>query len=283
MTVAPDHTAESLLQEGNLPLEGNLPPLSYSAWPAPASVRGVFSTRRGGFSTGAWGDANGRNGLNLGGSCKDDASRVARNRARLADRLGVSVRWLQQVHGTRVIDRDSQDDDHRGADADAEETADGHVTTARGIALAVLVADCLPVLLADRAGGIVGAAHAGWRGLGAGILENTVAAMRARRPGAELIAALGPCIGPSAFEVGQDVLDAFIAHDVRAQAMFRHGTRAGKWWADLAGLATQRLQRLGVTSITNAGVCTVASRDDFWSYRRDRVCGRMAGIVWLQQ
>lgn len=253
-------------------------PTHHPAWPAAVGVKTLFTTRRGGASTGQWGDAQGRNGLNLGANCGDAPDRVAINRGRLADHVGMPVHWLNQVHGTQVLEIGAAG----GAEPAAADSGDAQVTTAPGVALGVLVADCLPVLLADRAGSIVGAAHAGWRGLSAGVLENTVAAMRARRPRAELIAWLGPCIGASAFEVGQDVLDAFVSNDARAAAMFRPGARPGKWWADLAGLATQRLARTGIASVTAAGACTVTQREDFWSFRRDGACGRMAGVIWLQ-
>ena len=253
-------------------------------WAAPARVRALFTTRHGGISTGQWGDANGQSGLNLGANCGDRPERVALNRQRLADHAGVPIRWLNQVHGTRVLDVEADpgcDDPNGGTRSPPAESADAQVTTMTGVALAVLVADCLPVLLADRAGSIIGVAHAGWRGLSAGVLEETIAVMRSRRPGAELIAWLGPCIGAGAFEVGQDVVDAFVAQEAQAAAMFRPGIRRGKWWADLAGLATRRLNRLGVPSVASAGACTVTDRASYWSYRRDGACGRMAGLVWL--
>ena len=258
-----------------------LQPMLQPAWPAPANVAALFTTRRGGASTAQWGDAQGCGGLNLGAHCGDLAERVALNRQRLADHVGRPVRWLNQVHGTRVL-AVAGGGEPDAVELDAFEPADAHVSTTADVALGVLVADCLPVLLADRNGSVIGAAHAGWRGLSAGVLENTVAAMRALMPDAELLAWLGPCIGPTAFEVGQDVLDAFVRGDPGAAALFRAGARPGKWWADLAGLAGRRLERLGVGSVTTAAHCTVGNRDDFWSYRRDGVCGRMAAVIWLQ-
>jgi YfiH family protein len=256
------------------------------SWAAPAArVKALFTTRRGGVSSGPWGGAQGRNGLNLGINCGDDPAQVAQNRCLLEAYVGVPIRWLVQVHGTRVIERDSALADttrRTGAAQVQDEHADAQVTVTRGTALGVLVADCLPVLLADRAGSIVGIAHAGWRGLAGGVLENTVASMRQRRPEADLVAWLGPCIGRSAFEVGEDVLNAFLARDATAGRFFRSTGAEGKWWADLSGLASQRLQALGIRSIASADACTVSREEDFWSYRRDGICGRMAGVIWLQ-
>ncbi len=243
-------------------------------WDAPASVGAACTTRAGGVSTGPWGDAEGEGGLNLGAACGDDAARVATNRARLEAAIGMPVRWLQQVHGAEVVETGRLDGEAPRADA--------HFTTDRGVALAVLVADCLPVLLADRAGSVVGAAHAGWRGLAAGVLESTVARIRARVPQAELVAWLGPCIGPAAFEVGTEVREAFVAADPGAAHHFVPGLREGKWFADLPALARRRLVRAGVAAITASGACTVADAASFWSYRRDRTCGRMAALVWLR-
>lgn len=248
------------------------------SWPAPANVKALFTTRHGGVSTGQWGNAHGESGLNLGTHCGDVPDRVAANRKCLADHVGAPVSWLNQVHGTKVVEVSAHGD---GSGSRAIGSGDAQVTTATGVALGVLVADCLPVLLADQSGSIIGAAHAGWRGLSAGVLENTVAAMRLRRPDAEFTAWLGPCIGAAAFEVGRDVMDAFVGDDPQAAAMFRTGARPGKWWADLAGLATHRLSRVGVSSLAAAGACTVTDRESFWSYRRDGVCGRMAAVIWL--
>jgi YfiH family protein len=251
-------------------------PVRHPDWAAPARVAALFTTRSGGVSTGQGGDRQGGNGLNLGANCGDSAERVASNRRRLAEYVGGPVSWLNQVHGTRVVEATAD------RAAGTPESADAQVATASGVALAVLVADCLPVLLADRAGTVVGAAHAGWRGLSAGVLENTVAAMRSRSARGDLVAWLGPCIGASAFEVGKDVLEAFTRDDAAAAALFRTGARPGKWWADLAGLARRRLDRLGVTAVSGAGACTVTERDACWSYRRDGACGRMAAVIWLR-
>ena len=248
-------------------------------WPAPPRVKALFTTRAGGVSTGRWGDGADGGGLNLGARCGDLPDRVARNRELLVSEVGRPIRWLEQVHGTRVVEvaADAATQDASVAPA----TADAQVTCDAGIALGVLVADCLPVLLADRAGSSVGVAHAGWRGLAAGVLENTVDLMRSRGSG-ELMAWLGPCIGPDAFEVGDDVLAAFTAQEAAAASHFRPGARADKWWADLPALAEQRLHALGVRAVQRAGLCTVSDRARFWSYRRDGECGRMAGVIWLQ-
>jgi YfiH family protein len=179
------------------------------------------------------------------------------------------------VHGIRVLEVAGTGD--AGAAEQARTAADAQVTTAPGIALGVLVADCLPVLLADRAGSVVGAAHAGWRGLAAGVLENTITLMRQRRPGADLIAWLGPCIGPAAFEVGEDVVQVFVTQDPQSAGSFVPAKAAGKWWADLPGLAARRLRRAGISSVDRADACTVNDPESFWSYRREPVCGRMAG------
>jgi len=276
---------------------GRRPPLVPTivpGWAAPKNVSAFFTTRRGGVSTGCWADAQGEGGLNLGNRCGDDPKRVADNRCRLEEAAGYSIRWLNQVHGARVIE--VCDSPGNGTSVGTKDTvvgtrhpvrpaaadADAHVTTIAGIGLGVLVADCLPVLLADRAGSIVGAAHAGWRGLAAGVLENTLSAMRLRRPHAEFVAWIGPCIGPTAFEVGEEVVDAFVSQDPRASSHFRPTTRPGKWRGDLAGLAAQRLARAATSSITSADACTVNDPVRFWSYRRDGTCGRMAGVIALR-
>jgi YfiH family protein len=243
-------------------------------WAAPAGVGALYTTRRGGVSSGAWGDLRGEGGLNLGANCGDDLAHVRTNRARLAGHVGMPVRWLHQVHGADVVEAVGVSPD--GVRADAQ------LTCEKDLALGILVADCLPVLLADRAGRIVGAAHAGWRGLAAGVLENTVAGMRARRPRADLVAWLGPCIGPDAFEVGPEVREAFVADDAQAAAHFRPGPLPAKWFADLAALARRRLARAGVDTVAGSGRCTATDGEAFWSFRRDGACGRMAALVWLR-
>ena len=264
-----------------------LVPAIVPCWPAPANVSALFTTRRGGVSTGCWADAQGGGGLNLGDRCGDDPKRVAANRRRLEEAVGYPIRWLNQVHGTRVIEVSDIPVDGTVADtqrspASAPPEADAQVTTIAGMGLGVLVADCLPVLLADRAGSIVGAAHAGWRGLAAGVLENTLSAMRLRRPDAEFLAWIGPCISSAAFEVGEEVVDAFVSQHPRASSHFRPAAHPGKWWGDLVGLAAQRLARAEALSVTSADTCTVGDPERLWSYRRDGACGRMAGVIALR-
>lgn len=238
-------------------------------WPAPDGVCALSTTRRGGVSVGP------RASMNLGRSVRDDATAVADNRKTLAQFLPAAPTWLNQVHGSAVATLDAQ------SVVGPPPVADAAVTRERGVVCAVLTADCLPVLFADRRGTAVGVAHAGWRGLHAGVLEATIAALRGL--GAtpdDLVAWLGPAIGPSRFEVGADVRDPFCAGDRDAPSWFTpHGP--GKWLADLYGLARSRLARSGVGSITGGGHCTYTDATRFFSYRRERDTGRMAALVWL--
>ena len=239
-------------------------------WPAPSRVRAFVTTRNGGVSAGPCAS------LDLGTVPPSDAARdelraVAENRRRVQAFLPSAPAWLEQVHGADVAVVASQ----RAA---SPLRVDAAVTREAGVVLAVRVADCMPVLFADSAGEVVGIAHAGWRGLAAGVLENTVAAMRCAPEG--VIAWLGPAIGPSAFEVGADVRDAFVNPDPRATAAFVAG-RPGKWHADLEALARMRLARAGVASIHGGGMCTASDSQRFFSFRRDRATGRMAAFVWL--
>ena len=232
-------------------------------WPAPANVRAFTTTRIGGFSKGQWGE------LNLGGSCGDDPSHVKQNRALLQTLLPCEPRWLRQVHGKKVAVWDE------GLDSKAE--ADAVTSQQTGQVCAVLTADCLPVLFCNKAGTKVAASHAGWRGLAAGVLEATVSAM-ACDPG-ELMAWLGPAIGPQAFEVGKDVYDAFLSLDTKNVAAFKpHGDR---WLADLYELARLALARIGIEQVSGGQHCTYSEPDKFFSYRRDGVTGRMASVIWL--
>jgi polyphenol oxidase len=235
-------------------------------WPVPTGVRAVCTTRAGGVSQGALG------GLNLGGHVGDEPVNVAANRAQFGAAIGVRPVFLQQVHGTDVLPIDATTPD--GAVADACTAVD------RGVACTIMVADCLPVLFTGPDGGRVAAAHAGWRGLAAGVLEHTVAAFGDTRP----MAWLGPCIGPNAFEVGDEVRAAFVAQSADAAACFRPGHALGKWWADLPALAGQRLRAAGVEAVYgNDGSdawCTVRNPLRFFSHRRDGVSGRFAAAVW---
>jgi len=235
-------------------------------WPAPARVRSLVTTRRGGVSTGAYAS------LNLGEHVGDDSRAVAENRAQLARRLPSAPRWLNQVHGTTVFCADSE------AIGDLPPMADAAFACQPGVVCAVMTADCLPVLLCDKAGQVVAVAHAGWRGLQAGVLERTVAAMGC--PGAQLLAYLGPAIGPEAFEVGDEVRAAFLKASDEAVAAFK-GLSPGKWLTNIYLLARQRLARLGVGAVYGGAYCTVHETERFFSYRRDGVTGRMASLIWL--
>lgn len=211
-------------------------------------------------------------GLNLGLNCGDDPAHVAINRQRVAELTGQPVSWLTQVHGNEVVSRPA---------SGASTCADAQISTEPGLALAVLVADCLPVLLADRQGRVIGAAHAGWRGLAGGVLENTVGRMCEHAAPADLVAWLGPCIGPAAFEVGDEVREAFLQHDPVAAAAFQSRLEPGKWLADLPRLARRRLTAAGVGQILDSQACTWSDPSRFWSYRRNPRCGRMAGLIWF--
>lgn len=177
--------------------------------------------------------------------------------------------WLRQVHGTRVVDLDQPAVNPEG---------DAATTRMPNRVCAIKVADCMPVLLADENGGVIGAAHAGWRGLGAGVLEATIAAMHL--PGKKIIAWLGPAIGPKVYEVGDEVRAAFVERDRAAEAAFTP-TRPGHWLLDLYQVARQRLRARGVERIFGGGYCTYSDAERFYSYRRDGTSGRMAAYVWL--
>ncbi|MGC7402581.1 peptidoglycan editing factor PgeF [Pandoraea pneumonica] len=262
-------------------------------WPAPSNVRAVFTTRAGGVSEGPQAT------FNLGFKADDDPAAVTTNRALLASRTGVPSAWVAQVHGPRVVDAQAALDAVRAGDP---LQADASATNAPGLASTVMVADCLPVLLCDKQGHAVAAAHAGWRGLCAGVIEQAVQALRARLPQsaqaepveqagerADVIAWLGPCIGPTAFEVGPEVREAFLAAalpeelDATLAAFVAHGDpMVGKSLADLCALARLRLAREGVTSVSGGQWCTVSDASRFYSYRRDRTTGRMAALVWRE-
>ena len=242
------------------------------AWPAAPGVRAVCSVRSGGVSTGPYAS------LNLGQHVQDDPASVAENRRRFASALQARPVFLNQVHGRGVVRLDAGSTD--GVEADA------CWTTERGIACTIMVADCLPVLIADAGGRVAGAAHCGWRGLAGGVLEALWSAMRPEcdaLPG-EAIAWLGPCIGPEAFEVGPEVRDAFAAQDPGAAACFR-AHDGGKFFGDLQALARRRLAGMGLRSVTgNDGTTawsTVAEASRFFSHRRDRLSGRFAAGCWL--
>ncbi len=250
-------------------------------WSVARNVRAWVSTRAGGVSTGAFGDGKGQEGgLNLGEHVGDDPAAVRVNRERVQSMLPGPILWLSQVHGTDVFDADSAL--FTSASSGATPQADAAVTTRSARVLSIMSADCLPILLADEQGQGVGIAHAGWRGLASGVLESTVDAMRLRLGGdPRLQAWLGPAIGPSAFEVGEDVYAAFCDQDVQAQAAFRPGPSPGKWWADLYDLARRRLNQVGVDQVSGGGLCTFGDPGRFYSHRRDRATGRMVSLIWL--
>lgn len=244
-------------------------------WSAPALVRAACSTRAGGVSAPPY------DSLNLGDHVGDDPAAVAANRVRFTQALGAHPVFMQQVHACAVA--------QLGPQTPHGVVADACWTSEPGLACTIMVADCLPVLLADARGRVVGAAHCGWRGLagadGHGVLESLWTAMRpALAADGAILAWLGPCIGPDAFEVGPEVRAAFVDADPQAVACFRpHG--AGKFLADLPALARRRLHALGITQVHgNDGAsawCTVANASRFFSHRRDRVSGRLAAAVWL--
>ena len=236
-------------------------------WPAPSRVRALSTTRSGGVSEGPF------DSLNLGDHVGDDPAKVQENRARLraAAALLAEPVWLRQVHGTQIID---------AGDASPGTEADGSVAFDPGVVCAVMTADCLPVLFCDREGSRVGVAHAGWRGLAAGVLEATVRALDCEP--SRLLAWLGPAIGPEAFEVGDEVRAAFVAKHRAAESAFLPSPR-GRWRADLYALARLRLSEAGVDALFGGGFCTYADSERFYSYRRDARTGRMASLIWKQQ
>lgn len=230
----------------------------------PPGVVAGTTLRRGGFSLGPY------ESLNLGAHVGDDARAVARNRALIRESCEWPAEpgWLRQVHGTRAI---------RALPESGTAEADGAFTDRPGMVCAVLTADCLPVVLAAEDGSRVGVAHAGWRGLSEGVIEATVAAMGV--PGSQLTAWLGPAISQAAFEVGAEVREAFVSKHAAATSCFTANAR-GRWQADLYGLARLRLGECGVASVGGGGRCTFGEARDFFSYRRDGDCGRMATFVF---
>ncbi len=233
-------------------------------WPAPPGVRALQTTRLGGVSQGPYAS------FNLATHCGDDPAAVARNRALLRETLALPAEpaWLNQVHGCAVA----------RAPVPGLPTADASVAEGRGQVCVVMTADCLPVLFCAEDGSAVAAAHAGWRGLAGGVLEQTLAALG--RPPSRLLAWMGAAIGPAAFEVGPEVREAFVAQDPDAAACFTPG-RSGRLQADLYALARLRLRRAGLERVYGGGLCTHADTQRFHSFRRDPVCGRMASLVWI--
>ncbi len=247
--------------------------LIYPNWLAPANVKALQTTRLGGISAAPY------DTLNLGLHVGDDPVRVNRNRQLLEPLLPSEPVWLEQVHGVEVANADA---------AACRVVADASIARQRGSVCVVMTADCLPVLLCDEAGTVVGAVHAGWKGLAAGVIESTVKAMDVAPQ--ELMAWFGPAIGPEAFEVGEDVRAAFMAHDDKAAEAFKPtpsplmgegGGEGGKYNADIYLLGRQRLNSLGITRIHGGNYCTYHQKDKFFSYRRDGVTGRMGTFIWL--
>jgi len=232
-------------------------------WPAPANVKALQSTRKGGASPEPY------NSFNLGSHVGDNPLVVNRNRMQLANLMPSEPVWLNQVHGVTVVD---------AGQAGCLPEADAIVSMYRGAVCVVMTADCLPVLLCDDKGSVVAAAHAGWRGLCDGVLEATVKEMKV--PATTLLAWLGPAIGPAGFEVGEEVRAAFIAKQPEAEAAFVPGN-PGKWLADIYQLARLRLYALGIQRIYGGDLCTLSDAERFYSYRRDGVTGRMGTFVWL--
>jgi YfiH family protein len=235
-------------------------------WDVPRRVRAAFTLRAGGISRAPF------ETLNSAEHVGDSQADVAENRRRIGAALAlpeVPV-WVDQVHGTAVLDLDRMTTARR---------ADAVIARTPRRVCVVQVADCLPVMLAARDASAVGVAHCGWRGLAAGVLEATVRALET--PPSDLRAWLGPAIGPHAFEVGEEVRAAFVAHDSAAAQAFEANPR-GRWQCDLFGLARQRLHALGIAEVTGGGLCTYSDPERFFSYRRDGRCGRMAALIWLE-
>lgn len=235
-------------------------------WPAPAHVKACVSTRLGGFSEEPY------QGLNLGAHVGDVAEHVDANRNELKRFAGFSgeVQWLNQVHSNIALELPTTDHDR---------TADASYTKQANTVCAVLTADCLPVIFSDANGTQVAAAHAGWRGLCDGVLEETLSTFAKPE---EVMVWLGPAIGPEAFEVGPEVRDAFVAVDAQAKQAFRPSVQEGKWLGDLYLLAKQRLAAQGCSQVFGGDFCTFSGTERFYSYRRDGVTGRMATLIWIE-
>ncbi|MES2538293.1 MAG: peptidoglycan editing factor PgeF [Pseudomonadota bacterium] len=243
-------------------------------WPgAPDNIGALSTLRAGGASEAPYGDGAGGTGLNLGTHVGDRAGHVQQNRALLQTLLPAQPVWITQVHGSDVID---------AAGVKGVPEADASFTSGRGVVCVIQTADCLPVLFCDVQGRVVGAAHAGWRGLAGGVLDNTLGRMRDAGAG-EIMAWLGPAIGPSCFEVGDEVLTAFVTRDEQTRTAFKpFPGRPGKYLADIYQLARIKLANAGVRRIAGGDFCTVTDERRFYSYRRDGVTGRMASLIWIK-
>jgi polyphenol oxidase len=240
-------------------------------WPVPPNVHALSTTRRGGVSNAPW------SSLNLGGHVNDNPAHVSENRRRLIEHAALpdTPQWLTQVHGSAVLELSAN---HRQSRQPPR--ADAAYSASPGAICAVLTADCLPVLFADAAGREVAAAHAGWRGLAGGVLEETLAHFSA--PPGELRAWLGPAIGPAVFEVGADVKTAFTAWSSACETAFV-GSGEGRWLADIYELARLRLRQAGLFNIFGGGWCTFSDAERFFSFRRDGETGRMATLIWIDE
>ncbi|MES2500811.1 MAG: peptidoglycan editing factor PgeF [Pseudomonadota bacterium] len=236
-------------------------------WPAPANIHALQTTRHGGISLAPY------NSLNLGGHVQDNALHVAHNRQLLSQFLPSEPVWLNQVHAIHVVD---------AANTDCIPDADASFTTRSRTVCVTMTADCLPILLCDKAGTVVASVHAGWRSLCDGVIEETVKKMPVNPD--HLMAWLGPAIGPQVFEVGSDVRAQFIAKDALAEHAFTPQT-GNKWLADIYKIASQRLNHIGISQIYGGGqqenYCTVTDEQRFFSFRRDNITGRMASLIWL--
>ena len=235
-------------------------------WPAPAGVRTWQTTRAAGVSSGPY------SSMNLALHVGDDLQAVAANRALLRSSVGLPGEpcWLEQVHGCRILNLDHGETG----------PADGAVTSKTGKVLVVMTADCLPVLLAAKGGQLVGVIHAGWRGLASGVIEAAVNAFGCEP--AEILAWLGPAIGPDAFEIGDEVREAFISADQESASAFASNAR-GRWQADLYGLARRALSQVGVRNIFGQASCTLSDPERYFSHRREAPCGRMASLIWREE
>lgn len=253
--------------------------LVWPDWPdLPPTVGALATSRDGGVSLGPYDDGKGGGGLNLGMHCGDDPQAVRTNRERLQAWLPGRPAWIAQVHGAAVVDACTVGPDQ------PVRTGDASIAALPGVVCAILTADCLPVLFADLDGKVVGAAHAGWRGLAGGVLGETVRAMRAAGAG-EITAWMGPAIGPEAFEVGADVRDAFAAAMPGAATLAAFKPKSDqpvKFLADMCTLARLMLARDGVTRVHGGGMCTATAPQRFYSYRRDHVTGRQASLIWIK-
>ena len=232
-------------------------------WPAPANVKAIQTTRLGGYSVAPYGS------LNLGLHVQDDALAVAKNRQLLSDYLPSEPEWLNQVHGVEVID---------ATKSLCVQDADASFSKNKNVVCVTMTADCLPVLLCNQQGTAVASIHAGWRSLCDGVIEATIKMMGVESE--ELMAWLGPAIGPDAFEVGSEVREAFIAQDTQADQAFK--AYGDKWLGDLYGIAKQRLNKQGLNKIYGGGECTYSTPSRYFSFRRDGLTGRMATMIWFE-